>query len=90
MIFEIVSSKPNLYKLKNKGTGKYWSYWNDGLWKWTSTPGSEHEVLFEFMKVDNGENVYRLSNFRANADNSLYFGYRFDGTANEQLFKVIN
>jgi hypothetical protein len=101
MIFEIVSSKPNLYRLKNKSTGKYWSYWNDGLWKWTSTPGSEHEVLFEFMRMDNGEKVYRLSNFRAHAQNSLYFGYRFDGTAvasfdpneiqnNDNLFKVVD
>jgi len=101
MIFEIVSSKPNLYRLKNKGTGKYWSYWNDGLWEWTSTPGSDHEVFFEFMRMDNGEKMYRLSNYRAHAENSLYFGYSFDGKAKanfdpgaiqdgNQLFKVIN
>ena len=101
MIFEIVSSKPNLYKLKNKGAGKYWSYWNDGLWKWTSTPGSEHEVLFEYIRMDNGEKMYRLSNFRAAAENSLYFGYKFDGMAvasfdpneiqdGDQLFKVVD
>jgi hypothetical protein len=101
MIFEIVSSKPNLYKLKNKGTGEYWSYSNDGFWEWTTIPGTDHEVFFEYMTMDNGKKMYRLSNFRANAENSLYFGYTFDGKAKasfdpnqiqdgNHLFKVVD
>ena len=100
-IFEIIPDKPNRYRLKNKGTGKYLSYFNDGLWQWSLTPGPNHEILLEYMRVDDTRPVYRLSTYKEAAQNSLYFGYDADGKArasfesadvqaNDYLFKVIS
>ena len=79
MIFEPVEGKPNTYRLKNKGTGKYWAYDVDGLWSWTKEPTEIHNVIFEEMREDNGKMMYRLGNTRNQS--TLYFGYLYDGKA---------
>jgi len=100
MVFEPVESKPNTYRLKHKASGKYWSYWNDGFWKWTTTPTTEHDILLEEMSEDNGKMMYRLSK-NPSGDSTLYFGYLYDGKAvasfepervadGNQLFKVLD
>ena len=100
MVFEPVESKPNTYRLKHKASGKYWSYWNDGLWEWTTTPTTEHDILLEEMSEDNGKMMYRLSK-NPSGDSTLYFGYLYDGKAvasfepervadGNQLFKVLD
>ena len=100
MVFEPVESKPNTYRLKHKATGKYWSYWNDGLWEWTTTPTVEHDIFFEEMREDNGKMMYRLSK-NTSGDATLYFGYLYDGKAHasfdpervqdgDHLFKVLD
>ena len=100
MVFEPVETKPNTYRLKHKATGKYWSYWNDGLWEWTTTPTIEHDILLEEMREDNGKMMYRLSK-NVSGDAALYFGYLYDGTAHasfdpdrvqdgNHLFKVLD
>ncbi len=100
MVFEPVETKPNTYRLKHKATGKYWAYWNDGLWEWTTTPTVEHDILLEEMSEDNGKMMYRLSK-NPSGDNTLYFGYLYDGrghasydpatvTDGDRLFKVLD
>ena len=100
MVFEPVETKPNTYRLKHKATGKYWSYWNDGLWEWTTTPTIEHDILLEEMREDNGKMMYRLSK-NTSGDATLYFGYLYDGKAHasfdpdrvqdgNHLFKVLD
>ena len=79
MIFEPVEGKPNTYRLKNKGTGKYWAYSGDGFWSWTKEPTEIHNVIFEEMREDNGKMMYRLGNTRGDA--TIYFGYLYDGKA---------
>ena len=100
MVFEPVETKPNTYRLKHKATGKYWSYWNDGLWEWTTTPTADHDIFLEEMSEDNGKMMYRLSkNPSGNA--AHYFGYLYDGKAHasydaatvtdgDRLFKVLD
>ena len=80
MIFEPVESKPNTYRLKNKGTGKYWAYAGDGFWSWTTNPTEINDILFEEMREDNGKMMYRLGNTRGK-DGTVYFGYHYDGKA---------
>lgn len=100
MVFEPVETKPNTYRLKHKATGKYWSYWNDGLWEWVTTPTVEHDIFFEEMREDNGKMMYRLSK-NVSGDAALYFGYLYDGKAHasfdpaavvdgDHLFKVLD
>ena len=100
MVFEPVETKPNTYRLKHKATGKYWSYWNDGLWEWVTTPTVEHDIFFEEMSEDNGKMMYRLSK-NVSGDAALYFGYLYDGKAHasfdaatvtdgDRLFKVLD
>ena len=100
MVFEPVESKPNTYRLKHKATGKYWSYSNDGLWEWVTTPSVEHDIFFEEMSEDNGKMMYRLSK-NVSGDAALYFGYLYDGRAHasfdpatvtngDRLFKVLD
>jgi hypothetical protein len=100
MVFEPVESKPNTYRLKHKATGKYWAYWNDGLWEWTTTPTVEHDILLEEMSEDNGKMMYRLSK-NPSGNSTLYFGYLYNGKARasfnpeeisdgDHLFKVLD
>ena len=100
MVFEPVESKPNTYRLKHKATGKYWAYWNDGLWEWTTTPTVEHDILLEEMSENNGKMMYRLSK-NPSGIATLYFGYLYDGKGHAsfnpeeisgggRLFKVLD